>query len=559
MLLGLGLGAMACTGVMDGESPPMGAGAASSAGGGGKSSGGAGASGGSNSAPNPGYKPIHRLSAYEYNATVADVLGTTMTPANGSWSVFEIGGFDNLAEVQRVKSGEYQRFFEAATSLAQEAFGRAEFKAQWLTCGTSDDACVSGIVGKLGLRLLRRPLSGAELANYKSVYGFATQQGETHEGSLQQVLRTLLSSSEFLFRMEFDPDPTSAVRHPLTSYELASRLSYLLWSSAPDDALLAAAANDSLSQDEAIKAHVNRLLADPVRSSRFVQNFYGQWLGARKVASHPVAREIYTAWSSGLADALTQEMYAYFSEFLRTDQSWLEFLTTDRNFVNAPLAAFYGMPAPTGEGLQKVTVTSDKRVGFLGLGGFLAVTSQDRRTSPTLRGRLVMINLLCQMPPPPPITGVPKLEEAAPETDLSKGNVRAVLEKHRQDPGCANCHKIFDPYGLPLEQFDAIGAYRTAYADGSLVVPDTELLDGTKLTGAGELADALTRDVRFQQCIADNLYSYGVGRPISSQDRPVLDSIKNSWSNGQQVPSIRRLLETVTLDASFRSRSGQPL
>src|ERR1041384_6198008 len=168
-------------------------------------------------------------------------------------------------------------------------------------------------------------------------------------------------------------------------------------------------------------------------------------------------------------------------------------------------------PAAGATGLQKVTVTTDQRVGFLGLAGFLAQSSLDRRTSPTLRGRWVMINLLCSHPPAPP-NNVPKIEDAAGTTDLSKGNVRAVLEKHRTNPACASCHKLFDPYGLPLEQFDGIGAFRATYGDGSTIVPDTELVNGTKLTGLSELADSPTQDPRFKQCIADNMYRYGLGR-----------------------------------------------
>lgn len=554
-------GSTACTAVLDGDANPSPSGVGSNPGSGGSGAGSSpGGGGGPHSSSGPGYKAIHRLNATEYNATVADVLGTSLRPANGSWQVYEINGFDNMAEVQRVNTDQFQRFFDAAGTLADDAFARADFKTKFVTCTTSDDACVSGVVGKLGLHLFRRPLATAEVANYKNVYTAAQQLGETHEGALKQVLRALLGSSEFLYRMEFDPAPSSAERHPLSSYELATRLSYFLWSSAPDDALLAAAADDSIVKDDIIKATVSRLLADPARSERFVQNFYGQWLGARRVADHAVAADVYSKWNPALAQALSQEMYAYFSDFLKSDRSWLEFLTADQNFVNGPIAELYGMPAPAAgsTGLQKVTVTSDKRAGFLGLGGFLAQSSLDRRTSPTLRGRWVMINLLCSHPPPPP-ANVPEIEDAAGTTDLSKGNVRAVLEKHRANPSCASCHRLFDPFGLPLEQFDGIGAFREAYGDGSTIVPDTELLDGTKLTGMTELADSLSKDPRYKQCIADNMYGYGLGRVITEADRSVLQGITHAWSNDEDVLSIRRLVEAIALDPAFRSRSGQAL
>lgn len=560
--LALGVaGSAACTGVVDGESNPGGPMAAGSnngnTAGNGPGTGGSGATGGTTAVEPPSYKAIHRLNATEYNATVADVLGTSLAPANGSWMVYEINGFDNMAAVQHVSTDDFQRFFDAAGTLADDAFSRADFKSKFVTCTTSDDACVKDVVAKLGLRLFRRPLNDGEVTNFKGAYAAAQGQGESHEGALKHVLRTMLASAEFIYRIEFDANPASGEVHPLSSYELASRLSYFLWSSAPDESMLAAAADDSLTKDETIKATVNRLLADPARSERFVENFYGQWLGARRVAQHAVASDVYKTWSPELAQGLASEMYAYFADFLKSDRSWLEFLTADQNFVNGPVAQLYGMPAPANPNeITKVTVMDDQRMGFLGLAGFLAQSSLDRRTSPTLRGRWIMINLLCQHPPAPP-ENVPKIEAAAGTTDLSKGNVRAILETHRANPACASCHKLFDPYGLPLEQFDGIGAFRATYGDGSTIVPDTELADGTKLTGLSELANTLTQSPQFKQCVADNMFGYGLGRVVVPADRSSLDGIQQSWSS--DVPSLRRLIESIALDPAFRSRSGQPL
>ncbi|HVY28816.1 MAG TPA: DUF1592 domain-containing protein [Polyangiaceae bacterium] len=557
--LSLALGSTACTGVLDGD--PMNSvmsGPPGSTSGGSGNTGGSGSSGGASAQAAPGFKAIHRLNNSEYNATVADVLKTKLQPANGSWRVYELNGFDNMADVQLVDTDQYQRYFDAAGSLADDVFAIPDFRAAFLTCTTPDDACVKGLIGNLGLHLFRRPLKPAEVDNYKAVYTAGQGQGYDHEGSLKHVLRALLSSSEFLYRMEFDPNPASADKHPLNGYELATRLSYFLWSSAPDDALLAAAADNSISQDATIKSTVDRLLKDPARAPRFVQNFYGQWLGGRRVAEHAVAPDVYKSWTPDLANALAEEMYDYFADFLNTDRSWLEFLTADENFVNGPLATLYGLPAPAASstGLTKVTNTTDARKGFLGLGGFLAQSSLDRRTSPTLRGRWIMINLLCTHPPSPP-QNVPKIETAAGMTDLSKGNVRAILEKHRTDPNCANCHKLFDPYGLPLEQFDGIGAYRTTYADGSPVDPSTTLADGTNLKGLDELASSLSADPRFKQCVADNMFGYGLGRLATDADRPALDDIQKVWNNGTEVPSLRRLIQAIVLAPSFRTRSGQ--
>jgi Protein of unknown function (DUF1592)/Protein of unknown function (DUF1588)/Protein of unknown function (DUF1587)/Protein of unknown function (DUF1595)/Protein of unknown function (DUF1585) len=554
-IVALSLAAMGCTGILDGSLPSAQQNPGNA---GGMSSGGtSGATNGGDAPVAPaGYKAIHRLNRNEYNATVADVLGTSLQPANGSWFDGEVAGFDNIATVQIVDEDQYQRYFDTAGILADDAFANAAFKTKFVSCATSDATCVGNVIGTLGLHLFRRPLLASEIANYATVYAAAQAQQETHEGALKHVLRALLSSSEFLYRMEFDPDPNSSQPHALSAYELASRVSYFLWSSAPDDALLSAAKDESLLKQQTLQDTVDRLLLDAQKAPRFVQNFYGQWLGARRLASHAVAPDVYPQWTPELASSLTQEMYSYFADFLYSDRSWLEFLTADVNFVNAPIASLYGQPAPSAPGLQKTLITSDQRRGFLGLGGFLALSSMDRRTSPTLRGRWVLLNLLCTKPPPPP-DNVPKIEAAAGGTDLSKGNVRAVLEKHRADPNCARCHQLFDPYGLPLEQFDGIGQYRDKYVDGSPVDPSTQLLDGTPVKGLTELTDALSKNPLFEQCIADNMYTYGLGRVLTSNNRTSLDAIQKAWNAQNSVPSIRRLIHSIVLDDSFRSRSGQ--
>jgi hypothetical protein len=247
-------------------------------------------------------------------------------------------------------------------------------------------------------------------------------------------------------------------------------------------------------------------------------------------------------------------MYAYFSDFVHSERSWLEFLTLDQNFVDANTAALYQMPAPTSGGMERQVVTTDQRVGFLGLGGFLALSSHDRRTSPTLRGRWIMINLLCTEPPPPP-PKVPDLAESAP-TDLTTGNIREALARHREKGSdCATCHKLFDPYGLPLEQFDGIGAYRRAYTDGSAIVPDAELMDGTQVKTLSELANALSQNPQFTKCAAESLLTYGLGRVIPKEEHAFIDALAARWTDHGSA-SLSRLIETIALDSSFRSRSG---
>jgi hypothetical protein len=542
--------------------PGTGAGAGSGAGGGSPTGGGGTTTGGGGASMppvpvDPGTKGVHRLNSNEYNATVADVLGTKLQPANSSWLGGEIGGFDNVASVLDVDATQYKRYFDAAGLIADDVFATPTSKAKIVSCATVDDAmCVQSIISNTGRLIFRRPLSADEVTTYQNVYTVARQQGENHEGSIKQIVRALLSSAEFLFRIEVDPNPSSTDKHPLNSYELASRLSYFLWSSAPDDALLASAADNSLTQDDKLVAAVDRMLMDTTKTARLVQNFAGQWLGARKLPEHAAATNVFPEWSPQLATSLTNEMYLYFTEFLKTDRSWLDFLQTDVNFVDAAVAKLYGMAAPSGAGQQRVEVTSDQRSGFFGLGGFLAISSVDNRTSPTLRGRWILGNLLCTEPPAPP-PGVPELTAGAFDPTQ---NVAKALEEHRKNPACSGCHKQFDPLGMSLEQFDGIGRFRTTYADGATIDPTGELPassaypQGVKFVGLKGLAETVSKNPRFSECIAETMFTYGLGRLITDTDRAYIQAIQTRWTSG--TPTLRRLIQSLALAETFRYRRG---
>jgi hypothetical protein len=379
-------------------------------------------------------------------------------------------------------------------------------------------------------------------------------------------VQALLSSAEFLYRIEFDNNPDAATKHQLTAFELASRLSYFLWSSAPDDQLLAHAQDDSLVKDDVLAGAVDYMLKD-AKSNRFVMNFAGQWLGARRVVPHPAAPEIYPDWNPQLADAAAQEMYYYFNEFLRSDRSWLDFMKADLNFVNPELAKAYGMPVPAGAtptSLVKVENVADGRRGFAGLLGFLAMSSPDRRSAPTLRGKWLLLNMMCTTPPDPP-AGVPVLEKKG---DTSMLNVRQVLEEHRANPACAACHALFDPFGLALEQYDGIGKFRTTYTNGSAIDPATELpvseaypngLKFAGIEGANGLpgvADAVTQNPKFATCVSQKILSYGLGRLLTDTDKPYLKVVNDEWMKDGATPSLNRLVHGLVSTETFRSRRG---
>jgi len=567
-VLALSLGAMACTGVMDANKDGMISGGTSTG------------TGGTQDTPidpgvaktqpvDPGHVAVHRLNTNEYNATVADVLGTKLQPANPNWRGGELGGFDNMASVLGVDADQYRRYFDAAEAITKDVWANETARAKLLTCATQDDqACVKSILTSSGTRIFRRPLTDKELTTYSKVYSGARAAGDDHSASVRLMIQALLSSAEFLYRIELDQSPSSTAKHPVTPYELASRLSYFLWGSAPDDQLLAAAANNTLANDDVLEDAVDYMLGD-VKSNRFVTNFAGQWLGIRRVVPHPAAPDIYPEWTPVVADAASQEMYLYFNEFLRSGRTWLDFMKADINYVTPELAKLYDMPAPAGAvaggAPVRVEGVADGRRGFAGLLGFLAMSSPDRRSSPTLRGKWLLMNMMCTTPPDPP-PNIPVLEKKG---DTSVLNVREVLEEHRANPACAACHAMFDPFGLALEQYDGIGKFRTAYTNGSAIDPATELQvsaeypSGLKfggiegVNGLPGVADAVSQNPGFATCISQKMLTFGLGRLLTETDTPYLDVVNKEWLKDGAVPTIPRLIHGLVATETFRYRRGE--
>ncbi len=530
--------------------PPAGGlpGGVGSAGGGAVGSGGGAAS---LQPIDPGSSLIHRLNTPEYNNTVADVLGTTQQPADGLWAAEETAGFNNQAAVQLVDSKQYQRYYDAAGVVAADVFANAALKAKLVTCATADSAaCVDGIINATGLKLFRRPATADEVTTYHKVYADARTLGLTHEASLQQVLTALLASAQFLYRMEFDAAPASTTVHDLTGYELASRLSYFLWQSAPDDGMMKLAADNSLTATATLTAQIDRASADP-KFERFTKSFIGQWLGVRKVGAHAVTGTVFPDWTPALGDAMANEVYAFFDDFAKGDLPWTDFVKTDVNYVNADLAKLYGLPAPA-SGTARVVNTADNRFGFLGMGAFLALSSYEYRTAPTLRGRWILLNMLCTPPAEPP-PGIPKLDAAA-DGSAAQQNVRARLEAHRANPVCASCHATLDPYGLALENFDAIGKFRSAYPNGSAIDASTVTLDGTKFTGLSGLADQVAKQPSLLSCVEKQLFTYSLGRAPTDTDQPYLSQVQTAWT--ANTPSLPRLIKGLVLADTFRKRRG---
>jgi hypothetical protein len=508
----------------------------------------------------PGRVGIHRLNNTEYNNTVRDLLGTSSQPAANFLAEEGYGSFDNTATALGMTSSQYDAYQGAASDLMSEAMASPTERARFMTCTPSGagDACARKIIETFGAQIYRRPLAADEADRAMKVYDADIARAQSGTDAIGQALRAMLSAANFLYRIESDADPASTTPHLLSGYEMASRLSYLHWSSMPDAALFEAAKNGQLQDPATLETTVDRMIADP-KSNGFVESFAGQWLGIRKLITHSVTAQVFPTFTADLTDAMMKEGYLWFNEFLSKDRSMNEWFTADFNFVNAVLAQHYGFDAKgMGSELTRVEVTTDQRQGFLGLASFLTETSFPSRTSPTLRGEWVLSELLCDPPPPPP-PQVPKLDETADPTAMNQApgaiNVRARLEAHRAAPACAACHKMLDPIGLGLERYDGIGRYRDTYPNGDTIMPDGQLPDGTKFSGPQQLGALIGKDPRFPSCVSSKLFTYALGREIEDYDAPTVDALHAKWA--ARGPTIRNLMKEVVLADAFRFRRGE--
>ena len=489
---------------------------------------------------------LRRLTSNEYAATVSDVLGTSVQPDLTAFST-EVDGFDNNAAANGVSDDLYLRYLETAERLASEVFGSDTLRAKIVICAATDDtACVRQVITQTGLRVFRRPVLEDEIATYQKVYVRARARAEDHEGALQEVLTALLASAQFLFRTEFVPEAAGV--QPVSQYDLASRLSYLLWSSAPDAPLLAAAEQGALSTDEQLADATTRLLEDP-RASRLTQNFAGQWLGVRKLPAVSLNPFAFEAWTPEVATAAANEVEAYFAEFLNEDRQWPGFLDSRAHFVTPELAAVYGLTVQ-GTVAQRVELPGVDRQGFLGLVGFLAQSSVDLRGVPSGRGAWIARQLLCSALPAPPMP--------MPAFVGGESSIGAALGAINADPQCAACHAAIDPLGLALENYDAIGRYRTAYGDAvpipsNVKLQSAELPAGLEVSGISGLSQALASAPAFSACAAQKLYTYGFGRAFAESERANVQLLAEQWRSGRLT--LRELILHLVQSAAFRSRS----
>jgi hypothetical protein len=395
---------------------------------------------------------------------------------------------------------------------------------------SQEAACASTILAALARRAYRRPIIEADAAGLLRFYEEGRDEG-TFESGIEMAIRRLLVSPEFLFRTESDrTDIAPNTNYQVSDLELASRLSFFLWSSIPDDELLDLASRGTLHQPGVLEQQVRRMLTDP-RSRAIVDNFVGQWLFLRNVPALGPDPYKDPDFDESLRLALRRETELFFEAVMRDDRSVVELLDADYTFLNERLARHYGIPFVHGDHFRRVTLPADSaRGGLLGQGSILSVTSHPNRTSPVVRGKWILENILGVSPPAPP-PDVPELVE--PEHLATAVSMRDRMTAHRANPACASCHRMMDPLGLALENFDQAGRWRIVEESfdsrsASFVPIDTAgtLPDGTTFEGAAELRSVLVnRSDRFVATMTEKLLTYALGRGLESYDMPAIRTI----------------------------------
>jgi cytochrome c5 len=411
-----------------------------------------------------------------------------------------------------------------------------------------EPTCARQIVETLARRAYRRPVSATEVNRLMAFYEAGRKDGSFDRG-IERALRSILASPKFVFRAEQDAQAPAGTVYAISDLELASRLSFFLWSSIPDDQLIDAARRGTLRQPAVFERQVRRMLADR-RSDALVANFAGQWLQLRNLRSSIPDQNDFPDFDDNLRQAFRRETELLFQSVVREDRSVLDLLTADYTFVNERLARHYGIPHVYGSHFRRVPVTDDARRGLLGQGSILLLTSHPDRTSPVLRGKWILDNLLGTPPPPAP-ANVPALEESAGTTPRS---VREQMEVHRKSPACATCHRVMDPLGLALENFDAVGAWRTRDA-GSPIDASVELNDSTHVDGVAGLRQALlSRRDMFVSTMAEKMLTYALGRGLEYYDRPVVRAIARDAA--QKDDRFSALVLGIVNSTPFRMRTN---
>ena len=421
-------------------------------------------------------------------------------------------------------------FISVSGPFSATGAGDTPSRRQILTCKptTNSDSvpCARKILTALARKAYRRPVTESETERLLTYYQRGRNNNGSFDSGIQTALAFMLVNPQFLFRTETDPAGAAPGSiHRISDLELASRLSFFLWSSIPDEQLLNLATVGRLKDPTVLEQQVRRMLADK-RAEALISNFLGQWLYLRNLKGTAPDPQIFPDFDDNLRQAFQRETELFVGSVMREDRSVVDLVNADYTFVNERLAKHYGIPNVYGNQFRKVHISDPARRGLLGQGSVLTVSSYANRTSPVLRGKWILTNILGTPPPPPP-PNVPPLKEVA------SGTMRQRMEQHRANPACAACHKVMDPIGFSMENFDAIGQWRTSDG-GASIDASGELSDGSKINGPSALLQILAaKPDQFVRTVTQMLMTYGLGRGAESYDMPVIRNIARDAARNQ--------------------------
>src|SRR5215468_343009 len=480
---------------------------------------------------------LRRLTHSQYNNTVRDLLGDQSAPANQFPPEDFVNGFKNQYQSQNLPPLLFEAYSAAAERLARNAFQGGDRRGL-IPCKSSP-ACRARFVREFGLKAFRRPLEIDERKRYEELF---RREADFFKGA-QLAVEAMLQSPHFLFRLEETSDPK------LKPYVTASRLSYALWDSMPDATLFESAARGALATPQGVETAARRMLADP-RARRSLDEFVSQWMRFDRLLTASKDRRRYPNFNRETAAAMAEETRSFISDLVWNDRDFMDVFTADYSFINADLAAIYGLPAPAREFDRVKFPAESERAGLLGQSLFLSLTAKPDDTSPTARGLFIREQFLCQHvsePPPGVNTNLPEITEAKPQTN------RERMREHVTNPSCSTCHSLIDPIGFGFEKFDAIGARRNKFkllffapdeeGDRRAKPKTLELemdtagyvagIPDSKFSSPRELGAVLARSPQCQECLVKQYFRYTSGRMETRADRPLIRQVSEDFRNSQ--------------------------
>jgi hypothetical protein len=498
---------------------------------------------------NPGTVTVRRLNRAEYNNTIRDLLGLEFSPA-ADFPADDVGaGFDNIGDVLSVSPLLLEKYLTAAEQIVAHAWSNLAARRRILTSaleGPDQDECAAKALENFAERAYRRPVAPAEVTRFKQLVKDGRSRGLTSEKALQLGVQAILTSPHFIFRIEKEPDSSADGTHLINEFELATRLSYFLWSSMPDEELFRLAKERSLRAN--LDGQVRRMLSNS-KSKALFENFACQWLqirGLRKATPDPAQ---FPGFDESLRKAMLKETENFFLAILNEQRSILDFLDSNYTYLNERLARHYGIPGVSGSQFRRVTLTGKRRGGLLTQASILTTTSNPTRTSPVKRGKWILESIF-GTPPPPALPNAPQLNES--KEAVLASTLRQRMEQHRAKPECASCHQRMDALGFALETYDGIGAWRDC--DGSFPIDTLGVLpSGESFNGPAELKQVLLkRKDEFCKCLSEKMLTYAIGRKMNPSDKCFIEKIARS--TGEDNYKLSKMVLEVVKSKPFQER-----